>query len=368
MPGPAPCVLVVEDNPADARLAQWTLAHEPDGPYMTLVTDRVALAVARLQSGGVDAVLLDRGLPDSQDLDGIRTLRSRAPKVAVILLSGAEDTDLTPRSLAAGAQDHLVKGLFAPGKLGGAVRRAIGRQQVESQVIASGLPNPDPWDHLSTWGIGGAVVHQGQIVRSNERFTSLTGSAAGPDPVVPATIASIVERVPVNARDGTGYAERVSVGPEGSHLVLSVVRLLHTPDGPRHLVWIWEPGTERAPETPPPWAAPILDAPTWVQLREMARSDPEFLPALVAAFHAEAGRLVRQVEAADARGDPTSLARAAHQLKSTCAQLGVQDMARRCAELEAGISDRAVRAAAVQQVLRDFEAAERAVDAEISAG
>jgi len=63
---PNPRVLLVEDNPGDARLIQESLADTDGGPFDLEFADRLASAVSRLEDGGIDAVLLDLGLPDSK--------------------------------------------------------------------------------------------------------------------------------------------------------------------------------------------------------------------------------------------------------------------------------------------------------------
>ncbi len=367
MPGPPLRVLVVEDNPADARLAEWTLSHEPEGPYESLRADRVAAAVARLATERIDAVLLDRGLPDSHDLAGIRALRARAPDVAVLLLSGAEDPDLTPRSIGAGAQDHLVKGIFPSGVLGDAVRRSVARQQVESCVGRTGAPLSGPWTDLSSRGVAGAIIDRERVVDSNEQFGRWAGPSSGPGSEVPEDLRPLLRLLPPSGGAESGAATFLPSTDPSIGIVLAVVRLLPTPIGPRHLVWLWERGPPRAPAPTPRERVRPLDVETWTQLREMARTDPEFLPNLVATFHVEAGRLVRLLQTADARGDAAGLARIAHQLKSTCAQLGAHELAARCAELERGVSDAALRSATVRRVVRDLGEVERAVDAELAA-
>ena len=72
-------VLLVEDNPGDVRLiremlkeAKTTLAALEDTP--SLMT-----AVERLAKGGIDAVLLDLGLPDSQGISAFCGVTQSSP-------------------------------------------------------------------------------------------------------------------------------------------------------------------------------------------------------------------------------------------------------------------------------------------------
>lgn len=68
---------MVEDNPADQRLIEEILRGSAIG-VETVAS--LADAEVRLGHGGLDLVLLDLGLPDSQGLDGLGRLLVRAPE------------------------------------------------------------------------------------------------------------------------------------------------------------------------------------------------------------------------------------------------------------------------------------------------
>ena len=48
-------VLLVEDNPGDARLIQESLADTNGGTFEVETADRLATALRRLSAGGIDA-------------------------------------------------------------------------------------------------------------------------------------------------------------------------------------------------------------------------------------------------------------------------------------------------------------------------
>ena len=61
-------VLLIEDNPIHTRLLQGLLS-DAQGPAFAVETaDHLAVGLARLGQGGIDAVLLDLVLPDSQEM------------------------------------------------------------------------------------------------------------------------------------------------------------------------------------------------------------------------------------------------------------------------------------------------------------
>jgi DNA-binding NtrC family response regulator len=85
-------VLLIEDNPADARLVQALLADSD-----TLVITRVETLEAgleQLRTSPFDAVLLDLLLPDARGVDLIAKVRAAAPSAAVVVLGGQAAGDL----------------------------------------------------------------------------------------------------------------------------------------------------------------------------------------------------------------------------------------------------------------------------------
>ncbi len=127
-------VLLIEDNPGDARLIEEML-HDARGlPFHFERADRLATGFERLDQGGVDVVLLDLGLPDSADLDTVKRTHARAPDVPIIVLTGHDDEVLGVNSVWMGAQDYLVKGQVDSALLGRSIRYAIGRQKLQAEA------------------------------------------------------------------------------------------------------------------------------------------------------------------------------------------------------------------------------------------
>jgi len=127
-------ILLIEDNPADARLIELLLAHGGAlGLGVTLQrADTLAAGVERLRSGGIDLILLDLGLPESHGLETVQRLRASAPRLpTLIVLSGLDDEGVAVQSLQAGAQDYLIKGQVDTPMLVRAIRYAIGRHRAE---------------------------------------------------------------------------------------------------------------------------------------------------------------------------------------------------------------------------------------------
>jgi len=123
-------ILVVEDNPADADFIREMLP--PSGPLQFRVEPvaRLSKALARLERRGIDLVLLDLGLPDSQGLETFYALRKAAPGIPVIVLSGNDDQELAIAAVRDGAQDYLVKGRIDGDLLVRAARYALERERL----------------------------------------------------------------------------------------------------------------------------------------------------------------------------------------------------------------------------------------------
>jgi len=125
-------VLMVEDDPGDARLIRTLLGRTALKPLHVSVVDRVSGALDFLRRNGkVDVALLDVSLPDSRpgSLDSLTRIKAEAPDLPLILLTGIDDEELAVRAVREGAQDYLVKKGIDSGLLGRAIRYAIERQR-----------------------------------------------------------------------------------------------------------------------------------------------------------------------------------------------------------------------------------------------
>ncbi|WP_224242916.1 ATP-binding response regulator [Hyalangium gracile] len=124
-------LLVVEDNPADARLIQEELREVPSVRIEMLHVMRLAEAERVALESKLDAVLLDLSLPDGHGLANISRLLQAAPAVPLVVLTGTDDEQLAVQAVHQGAQDYLVKGQVTGQLLVRALRYAIERKRVE---------------------------------------------------------------------------------------------------------------------------------------------------------------------------------------------------------------------------------------------
>jgi phosphoserine phosphatase RsbU/P len=123
-------ILLVEDSRSDARLLEATLQDAGVHRFKLTHVERLDEALAALGDGGVDVVLLDLHLPDSQGLDTLAELKREQPGVPVVVLTGLDDEQLAVRAVQAGAQDYLPKGVVDGALLARLIRHAVERHQI----------------------------------------------------------------------------------------------------------------------------------------------------------------------------------------------------------------------------------------------
>ena len=128
-------VLLIEDNPADARLIEIMLAETNNTLRFEFSwVDNLTAGIAHIRSGDVDVVLLDLGLPESTGLETLQRLRDGTRVATLVVLSGLTDEGIAVQALRSGAQDYLVKGRVDSALLIRAIRYAIERSQAEEAL------------------------------------------------------------------------------------------------------------------------------------------------------------------------------------------------------------------------------------------
>ncbi|MFZ0087177.1 MAG: EAL domain-containing protein [Candidatus Acidiferrales bacterium] len=128
-------VLLVEDNPGDARLLREMFKEQ--GLYQTKLTHVECMSDAEkhLAENPYDIILLDLGLSDAQGLGAVRRAHIAAPRVPLVVLTGLDDESLATQALQEGAQDYLVKGQHDARGLLRALRYAVERKTTEDALF-----------------------------------------------------------------------------------------------------------------------------------------------------------------------------------------------------------------------------------------
>jgi diguanylate cyclase (GGDEF)-like protein len=136
-------ILLVEDNPGDARLVREMLGDVTSNEFDVHHVERLAEARESLMTNGeTGCVLLDLSLPDANRLEALMQLRAAAPDVPIVILSGLQDELLAVKAVQEGAQDYLIKGRVDGEALGRSITYAIERKQSEKEVSRGAMHDP----------------------------------------------------------------------------------------------------------------------------------------------------------------------------------------------------------------------------------
>ena len=130
-------VLLVEDDPGDARLIQAMLPESDAAKFEFTRTASLSEAIASLNHAPADIVLLDLDLPDSKGLETVDALCSVAPDVPVVVLTGYADENTKVAAVLNGVQDFLIKGCTPADMLSRVLCHAVERQRAEGRLRES---------------------------------------------------------------------------------------------------------------------------------------------------------------------------------------------------------------------------------------
>jgi diguanylate cyclase (GGDEF)-like protein len=141
-------VLLIEDNPGDARLIREMLADEEGAPFALRCADRLSAGIELLGRETPALVLLDLSLPDSFGLETFARVYAHSPGVPIIVLTGNDDHTVALSAVKGGAQDFLVKSRLERELLLRSMQYSIERKRYQVQLehqanydALTGLPN-----------------------------------------------------------------------------------------------------------------------------------------------------------------------------------------------------------------------------------
>ena len=127
-------ILLVEDNPGDARLIEEMLRESGSIQFELIHRSRLDEAMKCLEEISFDVLLLDLNLPDSQGMETVTQIISAAPGLSIIVLTGLEDEMIGIQAVQKGTQDYLVKGQIDNRILVRTVTYAMERKRVEEAL------------------------------------------------------------------------------------------------------------------------------------------------------------------------------------------------------------------------------------------
>ncbi len=129
-------ILLIEDSVFATRHTEKMLDEAKSSQFHAELqcADRLSAGLKHISDGGIDIVLLDLTLPDSDELDTLMSVRAQKPKMPIVVMSGIEDETVAIEAVQKGAQDYLVKGQVDSNLLKRSILYAIERKRVEEEL------------------------------------------------------------------------------------------------------------------------------------------------------------------------------------------------------------------------------------------
>jgi len=104
-------VLLIEDNPGDARLVEEMLKESGEDDFRAETRGSLQAGMRILSEGcGDQVILLDLELPDGSGLETLRRIAPFAEEASVVVITASQDERLGVEALKVGAIDYLIKG------------------------------------------------------------------------------------------------------------------------------------------------------------------------------------------------------------------------------------------------------------------
>ena len=129
-------VLIITSRTSDAEKLKRILEQRAvDGPFLIEQVGSLQEALVRLQTDGVDLILLDLFLPDCQGITTFNKIFDAASPIPIITLVYDDGTDLAREAVQHGAQGFLLKGHFENELVPQRLRNTIERKLVEDSLF-----------------------------------------------------------------------------------------------------------------------------------------------------------------------------------------------------------------------------------------
>jgi signal transduction histidine kinase len=129
-------VLLIEDSVFAVRHTHKMLQEAKSDRFQAELNSAGTLVEGQehLARAGIDVVLLDLTLPDSNELETFTRIHDQAPQLPIVVLTGLEDESLASRAVEQGAEDYLIKGQVDSDRLKRSLLYAIARKRAENEL------------------------------------------------------------------------------------------------------------------------------------------------------------------------------------------------------------------------------------------
>jgi len=125
-------VLLIEDNPGDARLVEEALNEVATNGLIDIQIELrwfnlLQTGLSYLSGGGYDVILLDLNLPDGEGFDNIDEIFKVTTSTPIIILSGVQDDVRAEEAVNRGAYEYISKNELVGDRLIKSIYRALGK-------------------------------------------------------------------------------------------------------------------------------------------------------------------------------------------------------------------------------------------------
>ena len=130
-------VLLIEDNPGDARLIQEMFKEAKKLDFNLVIQETLSEGLEVFLKQKVDIVLLDLTVSDSSGIGTVKVMREKVKDTPIIVLTGREDEEMALKTLKLGVQDYLIKGKINSSLLVRSISYAIERHNFNEELKIS---------------------------------------------------------------------------------------------------------------------------------------------------------------------------------------------------------------------------------------
>ncbi|OGP85276.1 MAG: hypothetical protein A2Z08_02160 [Deltaproteobacteria bacterium RBG_16_54_11] len=132
-------VLLIEDNPGYSEVIRIILDKAEDIRFDLKGVKMLSEGLDYLGEDGIDLILLDLKLPDSQGIETFDKVYAHAQNVPIVVLTVTDNNELALEAVQKGAQDYLVKEQVDQKSLVRAIRYAVERKRIEETLRDTNL-------------------------------------------------------------------------------------------------------------------------------------------------------------------------------------------------------------------------------------
>jgi PAS domain S-box-containing protein len=123
-------LLLLEDNPGDARLIIEMLKESRQHVYNITVSENIVSAISNLGRQKFDVILSDLNLTDSSGLETLNSIIDDTYNlIPIIVMTGINDEETGVSAIELGAEDYIVKGEVNSAQLIRSIRYAMERHK-----------------------------------------------------------------------------------------------------------------------------------------------------------------------------------------------------------------------------------------------